>query len=128
MLEAQTLLIVSAGTSTGSPAPTAACLAGAWPAPPWSTCPIVTYSTSSSGTPARSSAARIATAPSWGASWSLSAPPSFPKGVLTAETITARAMEGAYLQRSGRGLLPGLPGAGHLDALEPGRVGLHEHV
>jgi hypothetical protein len=30
----------------------------------------------------------------------LSAPPSFPKGVLTAETMTARAMKGAYLSGS----------------------------
>ena len=32
--EAQTLLIVSAGTSIGRPAPIAAWRAGAWPAPP----------------------------------------------------------------------------------------------
>jgi hypothetical protein len=38
--------------------------------------------------PARSIAARIATAPSSGAGWSLRAPPSFPNGVRTAETIT----------------------------------------
>ena len=40
--EAQTLLIVSAGTSIGSPAAIAACRAGAWPAPPWSTWPMIT--------------------------------------------------------------------------------------
>ncbi len=40
--EAQTLLIVSAGTSIGIPAPTAACRAGAWPAPPCSTWPMIT--------------------------------------------------------------------------------------
>ena len=45
--EAQTLLIVSAGVSIGSPAPIAAWRAGAWPAPPWSTWPMITYSTSS---------------------------------------------------------------------------------
>src|SRR6187200_2718291 len=126
MLDAHTLLMVSEGTSTGSPAPTAACLAGACPTPPWSTWPIVTYSTSSSGTPARSSAARIAIAPSWGASYSFSPPPSFPNGVLTAETMTARAMEGAYL--SGSCLLPRLPGTRHLDPLQPGRMRFHEHV
>jgi hypothetical protein len=41
--DAQTLLIVSAGSSRGSPAPTAACRAGAWPAPPCSTCPMRAY-------------------------------------------------------------------------------------
>ena len=34
MLDAHTLLTVSAGTSIGNPAPIAACRAGAWPAPP----------------------------------------------------------------------------------------------
>ena len=50
--EAQTLLIVSAGTSFGSPAPIAAWRAGAWPAPACSTWPMITYSTSSFSTPA----------------------------------------------------------------------------
>src|SRR5919201_500486 len=86
--DAQTLLIVSAGSSTGSPAPTAAWRAGACPAPPWSTCPMITYSTSPSSTPARSSAARIAIPPSSVASRSARPPPSLPKGVRTAETIT----------------------------------------
>ena len=56
MLDAHTLLTVSAGTSIGSPAPMAACLAGAWPAPPCRTCPMMAYSTSPSSTPTRSSA------------------------------------------------------------------------
>ena len=62
--EAHTLLIVSRGISIGRPAPIAAWRAGAWPAPPCSTWPMIAYSTSSSSTPARSSAARIAIAPS----------------------------------------------------------------
>ena len=95
-LEAQTLLIVSAGTSIGSPAPTAACRAGAWPAPPWSTWPMITYSTSSSRTSTRSSAARIAIAPSSVASLSARPPPSLPNGVRTAETITERDMAPMY--------------------------------
>ena len=40
--EAQTLLIVSEGTSIGSPAPTAAWRAGAWPTAAWSTSPMIT--------------------------------------------------------------------------------------
>ncbi len=88
--EAQTLLIVSEGSSTGKPAPTVAWRAGAWPAPPCSTWPMTAYSTSSFSTPARSSAARIAIAPSSVASYPASEPPSRPKGVRTAETITER--------------------------------------
>src|SRR3954465_3982920 len=88
--DAQTLLIVSEGSSIGRPAPTVAWREGAWPTPPWSTWPMIAYSTSPSSTPARSSAARIAIAPSSGARWSTGAPPSRPKGVRTAETMTER--------------------------------------
>ena len=42
MPERQTLLIVSAGTLIGMPALTAACRAGIWPAPAWSTWPMIT--------------------------------------------------------------------------------------
>ncbi len=66
--DAHTLLIVSAGTSTGMPAPTAAWRAGAWPTPACSTSPMITYSTSSGAMSTRSSAALIAVAPSCGAS------------------------------------------------------------
>ena len=38
----QTLLIVSDGTVIGMPAATAACLDGIWPAPAWSTWPMIT--------------------------------------------------------------------------------------
>ena len=62
--EAQTLLIVSAGVSFGSPAPIAAWRAGAWPAPACSTCPMITYSGSCGSRPIRSSAALIAIDPS----------------------------------------------------------------
>ena len=62
--EAHTLLIVSAGVSIGRPAPTAAWRAGACPAPPCSTWPMIAYCGSCASIPARSSAARIAIAPS----------------------------------------------------------------
>src|SRR5438477_3612296 len=94
--DAQTLLIVSEPTSIGSPAPIDACRAGAWPAPPCSTWPMITYSTSSFSTPARSSAARIAIAPSSVACLSASEPPSFANGVRTAETITERFTNPRY--------------------------------
>jgi hypothetical protein len=93
--EAQTLLIVSAPTSFGMPAPIAACRAGAWPTPACSTSPMITYSTSFASSPARSSAASIAIAPSSGAWCEARPPPSFPKGVRAAETMTER-METAY--------------------------------
>lgn len=57
---------------------------------------MITYSTTSFSMPARSRAARIAIAPRSVASLSASEPPSFPKGVRTAETITERAMVRAY--------------------------------
>ena len=88
--DAHTLLIVSAGVSIGSPAPTAACRAGACPAPACSTWPMITYSGSPGSRPIRSSAAVIAIAPSWVASYFASPPPSFPNGVRTAETMTER--------------------------------------
>ena len=90
--EAQTLLIASAGVSFGSPAPIAAWRAGAWPAPAWSTCPMITYSGSSGSRPIRPSAASIAIAPSSVACLPARPPPSLPKGVRTAATMTERDM------------------------------------
>src|SRR5919204_4848231 len=105
--------MVSAGISLGGPPPTAACRAGACPAPPCSTCPMRTYSTSSTGTPERSRAAWMATAPSSVASLSLSAPPSLPKGVRTAETMTERAI-GASVPTGSRPTARSVEGGGRL--------------
>src|SRR5262245_4399797 len=90
MDEAQTLLIVSAGTSLGIPAAIAAWRAGACPAPAWRTWPMIAYSTSPGSIPARSSPARIAIAPSSVAGCLPSPPPRRPNGVRTAETMTDR--------------------------------------
>ncbi len=90
--ERQTLLTVSAGTSIEIPAATAACRAGIWPAPAVSTCPMITYSTWSGATPARSSAALIANPPSWAPEKSFSAPCSRPIGVRAPATITDSVM------------------------------------
>ena len=57
---------------------------------------MITYPTSPGSTVARSSAARIAIAPSSVADWLARPPPRRPKGVLTALTITARLMTPAY--------------------------------
>src|SRR5947207_10508759 len=62
---------------------------------------MITYSTSSFSTPARSRAARITIEPSSVACLSAREPPSFAKGVRTAETITERAMVRAYQYASG---------------------------
>ena len=86
------MLIVSAPTSFGIPAPIAAWRAGAWPTPAWSTSPMITYSTSPASSPARSSAALIAIAPSSGALYAPRPPPSLPNGVRAVETITDRAI------------------------------------
>ena len=74
MPEPHILLTVGQPASSGMPAPNEAWRAGAWPRPAESTQPMITSSTSSGDTEARSSAARIAAAPSSGAPASLSAP------------------------------------------------------
>src|SRR2546427_4100309 len=123
MLEAQTLLIVSQGTSTGRPAPIAACRAGACPAPPWSTWPMITYSPSPASPPPRSRAARITIDPSSVASLSFSPPPSLPNGVRTADKITDRLMEMSLADGGGAAERP--PPSDDLRGrrldLEPGR-------
>jgi hypothetical protein len=84
--EPQTLLIVVAETDGGSPALSAAWRAGAWPAPAWITWPMKTSSTDSVGTPARSTAARMAMPPRVVAGVSARVPPNLPIGVRAAET------------------------------------------
>src|ERR1700716_1798902 len=86
--ERQTLLIVSAGTSTGSPPWTAAWRAVIWPAPAWRTWPMITYSTSSGAIPARSTALRMATPPSSTAGTVLRPPPNLPIAVRAPATMT----------------------------------------
>ena len=86
--EPQTLLMVTHGVVLGSPAKSAACRAGACPTPPWSTSPMKTCWTWSAATPARSSAALMTTAPSFGALSDASAPWKAPIGVRAAPTTT----------------------------------------
>ena len=74
MPEPHILLMVIAPVEAGNPAPRAACRAGAWPRPAGSTQPKRTSSTESGGMPARSTAARMAAAPSSGAVRSLRSP------------------------------------------------------
>ena len=81
MPEPHILLTVVASTRFGRPAFSAACRAGAWPRPAGSTQPIRICSTASAATPARSTAAFTAAAPSSVAETGASAPWKAPIGV-----------------------------------------------
>ena len=83
-----TTLIVTAGTSTGSPALIVACLATFCPRPAWITQPISTSSTCSGLTPARFNASLITIAPRSAAGVVLRAPPILPIAVLHAPANT----------------------------------------
>jgi len=85
---AHTLLTVVQMTSFGSPAPFAACLAGACPRLACRTHPINTSWTCAALTPALSSAPLMAMAPRRVAERSLRMPPKAPIGVRTADTMT----------------------------------------
>ena len=82
------LLSVTAPADCGRPAFSAACRAGAWPWPAIRQLPISTSSMLSPGTPARSTAARMATAPSSQAGTAAKSPSRPPIGVRAAETMT----------------------------------------
>ena len=86
--EPHILLTVVQPTATGRPAPSAAWRAGACPCPAGSTQPMMTSSTSSAFTPARSSAAPIATEPSWWADIDDNSPWNAPIGVRAPATMT----------------------------------------
>ena len=86
--EPHTLLTVTALTVAGMPDLSSAWRAGACPTPPWMTLPMMTSCTSPPSMPARSSAARMATAPSSGAETDDSPPRNLPIGVRAAETMT----------------------------------------
>src|SRR5262245_41258617 len=86
--EPHILLTVVQPAASGSPAPSEAWRAGAWPWPAGSTQPMITSCTSSGFTLARSTAARIAAAPSSGAAKLFSSPWNAPIGVLAADTMT----------------------------------------
>src|SRR5438128_5801564 len=88
MPEPQTLLTVVAPVASGSPAPRAACRAGAWPCPAGSTLPMKTSSMRSGASFARSSAAPITCAPSLCALNGDNSPMNRPSGVRAAERMT----------------------------------------
>src|SRR3989442_1098001 len=86
--EPHILLTVVQPAASGRPAPSEAWRAGACPCPAGSTQPMITSCTSSGLILARSTAARIAAAPSSGAAKLLSSPWKPPIGVRAAETMT----------------------------------------
>src|SRR6266851_9016631 len=86
--EPHILFTVVQPAASGSPAPREAWRAGAWPCPAGSTQPMITSCTSSGEILARSTAARIAAAPSSGAAKAFSSPWKAPIGVLAAATMT----------------------------------------
>ena len=94
--EPQTLWTVTHGTVFGTPALIEAWRAGAWPWPAWRTLPMMTCSTRSAGTRARSSPQRIAAAPSSLAERVDSLPRNEPIGVRTAERTTRFFMAGGF--------------------------------
>src|SRR5258706_2447653 len=88
MPEPHIWLMVVAGVALSRPAASAACRAGAWPWPAWSTLPKIRSSTSLGFTPACSIAALMATAPSCDAVTELNLPCMDPMGVRLAPTMT----------------------------------------
>src|SRR3982074_146861 len=86
--EPHILFTVVQPAARGRPAPSDAWRAGAWPCPAGSTQPMITSCTSSGLILARSTAARIAAAPSSGALKPFISPWKAPIGVRAAETIT----------------------------------------
>ena len=79
---------VTAPVESGRPARRMAWRAGAWPWPAIRQLPISTSSTASPGTPARSTAALMAAAPSSQAASEAKSPNMPPMGVRAAETMT----------------------------------------
>src|SRR5687768_11100827 len=120
--EPHILLIVVHPVPSGSPAPSEAWRAGAWPWPAGSTQPIKTSCTSSGRIFARSTAARIAAAPSSGAAKPLSSPWNAPIGVRAAETMT---MGSLFMESpSGRKIVKTDQAAAALDDLGGKSAGL----
>ena len=92
MPEPQTLLMVTQPAESGIPAAREAWRAGAWPRPAGSTQPMIASSTRSGVTPACSSAAVIAVAPSVGVGTPVNCPSMEPMGVRLAPTMTMSVM------------------------------------
>ena len=88
MLEPHSLLTVTAGTSSGSPAACTARRPGLWPWPACSTLPTMTSSISAGSSPARLTASAMAMPPSFTAGISDRAPRKRATGVRQALKMT----------------------------------------
>src|SRR5687768_5765516 len=113
--EPHILLMVVHPVPSGSPAPSEAWRAGAWPWPAGRTQPMMTSCTSSGRIFARSTAARMAAAPSSGAAKPLSSPWNAPIGVRAAETMTTGSL--SMESPSGRKIVGAHQAAAALDDL-----------
>src|SRR4051794_23604660 len=124
--EPHILFTVVQPAATGSPAPSDAWRAGAWPWPAGSTQPMITSWTSSGWTRARSTAARIAAAPSSGAAKPLSSPWNAPIGVRERPTMTIGSfcMEASFESISARQLVRTHEAARTLGEVRRERAGL----
>src|SRR3954471_16927620 len=124
--EPHILFTVVHPAASGSPAPSDAWRAGAWPWPAGSTQPMITSWTSSGRMRARSTAARIAAAPSSGAAKPLSSPWNAPIGVRERPTMTMGSfcMEASFKSISARQLVRTHEAARALRELRRERAGL----
>src|SRR6478736_6097030 len=124
--EPHILFTVVQPAASGSPAPSEAWRAGAWPCPAGSTQPMSTSCTSSGRMRARSTAARIAAAPSSGAAKPLSSPWNAPIGVRERPTMTIGSfcMEASFGSGSARQLVGTHEAARALGELRRERAGL----
>ena len=122
MPEPHILLTVVQGTDCGSPAPSAAWRAGAWPCPAGSTQPISTSLTSSAFKPARSTAALMAALPSCGAVSGAKAPWNPPMAVRAMPTMTMGSCAACAMGCASRGVAAGEPPPAWRWST-PGRIG-----
>src|SRR4051812_3009788 len=121
--EPHILFTVVQPAASGRPAPSEAWRAGAWPWPAGSTQPMITSCTSPGRIFARSTAARMAAAPSSGAAKPFNSPWKAPIGVRAAATMTI----GSGVMEESSQIADGLDGLG-LEALDQlgGRQGARE--
>ena len=96
--EPQTALMVSAGTSFGTPECIKAWRAGFWPEPAAKTWPMMTSPTIAGSTLARAKASRITMDPNSVADTLANEPPNLPTAVRAAETITMSSMDSSCVK------------------------------
>src|SRR5258707_10086779 len=96
--EPQALLMVMAATRGAQPPLRAACRAGFWPRPAWTTLPRMASSICLASRPARRMASATILPPSSGADKLARPPWNLPMGVRTAERMTRASMEDLHMK------------------------------